>query len=95
MADDGEPVVVYTGAKVAAGFLKGLLENAGLQVFVWGEGTRAGFGSPLNPDRMFGASVVVARRNLAKAQPIVKEFLAQKLFDEGHPFGMATKKIGK
>ena len=39
MADDDEPVVVYTGAKVAAGFLKGLLEDTGLQVFIWGEGT--------------------------------------------------------
>ena len=81
MADDDEPVVVYTGAKVAAGFLKGLLEDAGLQVFIWGEGTRAGFGSPLNPERQFGASVVVARRDIAKAQPIVKQFLDEKLFE--------------
>ena len=83
MADDDEPVVVYTGPTVAAGFLKGLLDDAGLQVFIWGEGTRASWGSPLDPMQQYGAKVVVPRRDLEKAKPIVQQFLDEGLFPPG------------
>lgn len=86
MVDRNEPVVVYRGPHVAAGYLKGLLEDAGIEAHLWGE-VRQRRGSLLTPEKGFGVDVAVRRRDLERAQPIVDNFLKEKLFDQLPPFG--------
>ena len=75
-----KPVVVYVGSSVATGYLKGLLNDAGIPAFIWGEGVKAGFSSPLRPDQQFGRKVVVDSQNLERARPIIEQFEAEGLF---------------
>ena len=86
MPDIDEPIVVYRGTYMAAGFLKGLLESAGVLVFLWGDSSPEGTGAsgrhnPLQPERGWGVDVVIPKRDLEKAQPIVKRFLQETLFE--------------
>ena len=71
MGERDDPVVLYRGSATAAGFLKGLLEAGGIEVFLWDEARRT-----------TGTRVVVARRDADRAEPIVKAFLEQGLFHE-------------
>ena len=69
---------MYVGSSMAAGFLTGLLEDAGIETFVWDETRRGalwpvGFKGP-----RFGVRIVVAKRDLEKAEPIVQQFFDEK-----------------
>ena len=79
-ASPDEPVVVYRGPHAAAGFLKGLLEEAGIEGHLWGEARQRQL-SPLTPQKGFGMDVAIARKDIQRAQPIVKKLIDEKLFD--------------
>jgi len=84
MSDQNEPVVVYRGPHVSAGYLKGLLEDAGIETHLWGE-VRQRRWNPLTPENGFGVDVAVSRRDLERARPIVENFLKEKWFDNLPP----------
>jgi hypothetical protein len=82
MSEDEELIIVYLGSQISAGFLKGLLEDAGITVFLWDEHISA-----INPlsaidplpfsfnNLVYPVRVVIAKRDLNKAEPIIEEFL--------------------
>ena len=88
MSEDEELIIVYSGSQISAGFLKGLLEDAGITVFLWDEHISA-----INPlsaidplsvvdplpfsfnNLVYPVRVVIAKRDLNKAEPIIEEFL--------------------
>jgi hypothetical protein len=88
MSEDEELIIVYSGSQISAGFLKGLLEDAGITVFLWDEHISA-----INPlsaidplsvidplpfsfnNLVYPVRVVIAKRDLYKAEPIIEEFL--------------------
>jgi hypothetical protein len=68
-----ELVVVYTGNSVEAGFLKGLLEDSGIEVFLKDEMT-GGLAPPYAAAGGMGAvKVAVKRKDLDKAKTIVEK----------------------
>ena len=75
--DADEPVVVYAGNSIDAGFVRSLLEAHEIETNLRDEimgtlapwyVTAAGAGA---------VKVVVARRNLARAEPIVRDFMEE------------------
>ena len=80
MSEAKDTAIVYAGSYVGANFLKGLLEDAGIRVFLWGDHIS---GSVVGPRS--GVQVAIATRDLDEAKPIVQQFLDEKLFEEG-PF---------
>jgi len=82
MSEDNELIVVYSGSQISAGFLKGLLEDAGITVFLWDEHISAIDPlSVIDPmpfsfnNWVYPVRVVIAKRDLNKAEPIIEEFL--------------------
>ena len=68
--------VIYVGSAVAANFLKGLLEGAGIRVFLWGNHVSGSIVGALG-----GVKVAIATQDLGKAKPVVKAFIDQGLFE--------------
>jgi hypothetical protein len=74
MAEE-ELVVVYTGNSVEAGFLKGLLEDSEIEVFLKDEMT-GGLAPPYAAAGGLGAvKVAVKRKDLNRAKTIVERSL--------------------
>ncbi len=76
MAEENELIVVYAGNSIAAGFLKNLLETEGIKAFLKDEimGTIA---APyVSPGGVGAVKVVIAKRDIDKAKPIIARFVA-------------------
>jgi hypothetical protein len=75
LSGETELVVVYAGTPTDAGFLKGLLEDAGITTFLKDE--MMGSIAPwyVAPGGAGAVKVVILKRDLHKAEPIVQEFL--------------------
>ena len=78
MSEEKELVVVYAGTVIDAGFLEGLLEDAGITTFLKDEimGTIAPW--YVTAGGAGAVKVVVAKRDLDRAKPIVQKFLDEK-----------------
>ena len=75
--DESEFVIVYSGNSIDTGFVRSLLESEGIEVFLKDEAmgtlapwyvTAAGVGA---------VKVVVQRKDIDAAQPIVDEFMEE------------------
>ncbi len=75
MSEEDELIVVYAGTPIDAGFLKGLLEDAGIATFLKDE--MMGSIAPwyVAPGGAGAVKVVIPKRDLDRAEPIVQEFL--------------------
>jgi len=78
MSEEKELIVVYAGTVIDAGFLKGLLEDAGITVFLKDEimGTIAPW--YVAAGGAGAVKVVIAERDLDRAKSIVQKFLDEK-----------------
>jgi hypothetical protein len=74
-----ELVVVFTGNSVEAGFLKGLLEDSGIEVFLTDEMTGALAPPYAAAGGMGAVKVAVKRKDLDQAKTIVEESLKKGL----------------
>ena len=81
MSEEDELIVVYAGTPMDADFLKSLLERAGITAFLRDEilGTIAPWYAA--PGGVGAVKVVIPKRDLDIAKPIVEEFLGQKSED--------------
>jgi hypothetical protein len=75
MAEDNELIVVYAGISIEAGFLKGLLEDAGVAAFLKDELTGTLAPWYVAPGGAGAVKVVIAKKDVDRAKPIVQKFL--------------------
>lgn len=78
MSKENDLIVIYAGTAVEAGMIQGLLEDAGIKAFLRDE-----ILGSIAPWYVIGGGagavkVVVARKDLDKARPIVQEFWGEK-----------------
>ncbi|MFA5033712.1 MAG: DUF2007 domain-containing protein [bacterium] len=66
-----EFVIIFEGEQMDASFLKGLLEQEGISVFLKDEI----MGSLYPSFVVGGVKAIIKKEDLEKAQPIIKEFL--------------------
>lgn len=75
MDDENELVVVYSTNPIETGFLKGLLEDSGIKVFLIDEFMGSISPSRVSPVGPAGAvKIVVTRTDIEKAKAIIEEF---------------------
>jgi hypothetical protein len=76
MPEDNELIVVYAGSSIDAGFIKGLLEDVGIITFLKDEimGSLAPW--YVAPGGTGAVKVVIAKRDLDRAKPIIEKFLS-------------------
>jgi hypothetical protein len=81
MSEDNELIVVYAGTSIDAGFVKGLLEDAGIITFLKDEimGSLAPW--YVAPGGAGAVKVVIAKRDLDRAKSIVERFLDERFSD--------------
>jgi hypothetical protein len=81
MSEDNELIVVYAGTSIDAGFVKGLLEDAGIITFLKDEimGSLAPW--YVAPGGAGAVKVVIAKRDLDRAKSIVEAFLDERFSD--------------
>ena len=81
MSEQRELVIVYAGTEIDAHFVKGLLEDAGITTFLKDEimGTMAPW--YVAPGGSGAVKVVIAKRDLDRAKPVVQEFLVERSND--------------
>ena len=77
MLDESEFVIVYSGNSIDAGFVRSLLESEGIEVFLTDEamGTLAPW--YVTAGGVGAVKVVVQRKDIDAAQPIVDEFMEE------------------
>jgi hypothetical protein len=78
MSENEEFITIYEGNIIEAELIKGLLENSGIKAFLTDEimGTIApGY---LSPGFEGSVKVVIFKKNLKKAEIIIKDFLNKK-----------------
>jgi hypothetical protein len=78
MSENEEFITIYEGNIIEAELIKGLLENSGIKAFLRDEimGTIApGY---LSPGFKGSVKVVIFKKNLKKAEIIIKDFLDKK-----------------
>lgn len=78
MSEQNESIVIYAGTSIDAGFVKSLLEDASIGAFLKDEimGTLAPW--LVAPGGVGAVKVVVARRDLDRAKPIVQKFVDER-----------------
>jgi hypothetical protein len=81
MSEDNELIVVYAGTSIDAGFVKSLLEDAGIITFLKDEimGSLAPW--YVAPGGAGAVKVVIAKRDLDRAKSIVERFLDERFSD--------------
>lgn len=78
MKNDNKLVIVFSGNSIEAGILKGLLENAGIKVFLKDEMTGIIAPYVTTPGGAGSVKVTICKEALGKATPIVKKFLNER-----------------
>jgi len=77
MSEGEELVVIYAGNSVNTGLLKGLLEHAGIAVFLQDEVIGSMVPAYATLGGVGAIKVVVAKKDIDKARSIVQEFLSE------------------
>lgn len=75
MKNDNELVIVFSGNSIEAGILKGLLEDAGIEVFLKDEMTGIIAPYAATPGGVAPVKVTVSKKDLDKVKPIIEKFL--------------------
>ncbi|MCK4261745.1 DUF2007 domain-containing protein [bacterium] len=81
MSEENDLIVVYAGTSLDANFVKSLLENHGITAFLKDE--IMGDLAPwyVAPGGAGAVKIVIAKRELNKAKPIVQNFLDERSSD--------------
>lgn len=77
MSEENELIIVYSGNSIVTGFLKSILEAEGIKAFLKDEimGTTAP--AYAAPGGVGAVKIVIARRDIDKAKPIIERFVEE------------------
>lgn len=75
MSEENELIIIYAGNSITAGFLKSVLETEGIKTFLKDEIIGAIAAPYASPGGVGAVKVVIAKRDIDKAKPIMESFM--------------------